>query len=162
MDIMLGEIKVDDLMSLPGMENISIITSGAPVTRPSEFLNSSRFPGFIKEMGDNYDLIIFDSPPVLPVSDAVILGSVVDGILVVYEAGKTSRNALKRTTLMLEKVGGKIRGIILNHLKPEVNPDFFSSAMHKYYKEKRSAESEKQNILAKILRLAGRTKSAKK
>ncbi|HEX8949353.1 MAG TPA: polysaccharide biosynthesis tyrosine autokinase [Dissulfurispiraceae bacterium] len=141
-DIMLGDIEVDDLMATPGMDNINIVTSGLHVTQPSEFLNSSRLPNLLEEMKKAYDFVIIDAPPVLPVADAVILGNKVDGIFMIYEAGKVARNALKRTKFLLENVGANILGVILNNLSAESSPDFHQGGMYRYYSERR-AESKK-------------------
>lgn len=156
-DIMLGEIKVDDLMVTPGMDNISLITCGLVVTQPSEFLNSTKVPDIIKEMTANYDFVIFDAPPVLPVADALILGNKVDGVFMIYEVGRIARNALKRTTFLLENVKARILGIVLNNLSAEASPDFYHGGMHRYYKEDRKPEKVK-----KITALIGRFKSKEK
>ena len=155
-DIMLGKIKVDDLMVTPGIDNLNIITCGVTVTQPSEFLNSGRLPGLIKEMGENYDFIIFDVPPVLSVADAVILASRVDCTFIIYEAGKIARGALKRTASMLGKVGVTILGLILNNVKAETNPDSHHSGI--YHKEPITGDN-RLNIFDRFSSLARRIKS---
>ncbi len=158
-DIMLGGIKVDDLMATPGIDNLNIVTSGLTVTQPSEFLNSERIPELIKEMGENYDFIIFDAPPVLPVADAAILSSRVDGVFIIYEAGKIARAALKRTASLLGKVGVTILGVILNNVKAETNPDLHHSGMYKYYQKEQFAGDKGVNISDRFSSLARRIKS---
>ena len=73
------------------------------------------------------------SPPVLPVADAALLASKVDGILFVYEAGRTSRNSLLRAKEQIEVAGGKILGLVLNHTK--VNIEVIAN--YPYYKRYR-------------------------
>ena len=153
-DIMLGDIKVDDLMATPGMDNISVITSGLSVMQPSELLNSSRVPNLLGEMKNAYDFVIIDTPPVLPVADAIILGNKADGVFMVYEAGKVARNALKRTKFLLENVGANMLGIILNNLSAESSRDFYQGGMYRYYSERRSRGNridEKIGFLKRII-----------
>lgn len=161
-DIMMGEIKVDDLMITPGIDNISIMTCGLPVTQPSEFLNSTKVAGLIEEMGNNYDFVIFDAPPVLPVADAIILGNKVDGVFMVYEVGRVARSALKRTKFLLENVGAKILGTVLNNLKAEVSPDFYQGGMYRYYREEKAPEGRLQKVTEWFSKVTGRVKSEKK
>jgi succinoglycan biosynthesis transport protein ExoP len=160
-DIMMGEIKVDDIMVTPGMDNLNIITSGALPAHPAEFLNSPLVPKLIEEISENYDFVIFDAPPVLPVADPIILGSKVDGVFVVYKVGIISRYALKRTKLLLENVGAKVLSTILNDFKPEASPDFFHGS---YYQYARKDDFDKENVETigeKVSSLVGRFTSPK-
>lgn len=134
-DIMLGGWKVEDVLTTPGLDNISIITSGTHITQPSEFLNSSKVIDIIKGMRENYDFVLFDTPPVLPVADAVILGGKMDGVLIVYKVGSVARSALKRAKFVLDNVGAKVLGLVLNGLKPEVSPDYYHVSYQYYKKE---------------------------
>jgi capsular exopolysaccharide synthesis family protein len=160
-DIMIGKFNVDDVTGVPGLDSINILTSGLPLTQPVEFLNSIRMTNLIKEVSENYDLVIFDAPPVLPVADSIVLGSKVDGVLMVYEVGRVGRFALKRAKSMLENVGAKVFGIILNDLRPESSPDFYQRA-YRYYraKEEPTGESKVQNVTAKLGKLVRSSKSS--
>jgi Mrp family chromosome partitioning ATPase/uncharacterized protein involved in exopolysaccharide biosynthesis len=159
-DIMMGEIKVDDIMANPGMDNLNIITSGTPPAHPAEFLNSPIVQKLISEIAEHYDFVILDAPPVMPVADPIILGSKVDGVFIVYKVGVISRYALKRAKLLLENVGAKVLGTILNDFKPEANPDFYHGT---YYQYARKEEFQKKDIQTFTERLnslfAGRSKS---
>jgi succinoglycan biosynthesis transport protein ExoP len=150
-DIMIGKFSVDDVTGIPGLDNINVLTSGLPLTQPVEFLNSIRMTHLIKEVSENYDLVILDAPPVLPVADAIVLGSKVDGVFLVYEVGKVGRSSLKRAKSMLENVGAKVFGVILNNLRPESSPDFYQGA-YRYYrgKEEPVVESKVQTVTAKL------------
>jgi capsular exopolysaccharide synthesis family protein len=152
-DIMIG-FNVDDVTAVPGLDNLNILTSGLSVAQPVESLNSVRIPNLINEVSEKYDLVIFDAPPVLPVADSIVLGNKVDGVFMVYEVGKVGRVALKRAKSMLENVGTKVFGIILNNLKPESSPDFYQRA-YRYYRRQENpfAESKVQTVTAKLSRL---------
>jgi uncharacterized protein involved in exopolysaccharide biosynthesis/Mrp family chromosome partitioning ATPase len=160
-DIMMGEIKVDDIMVTPGMDNLNIITSGELPAHPAEFLNSPLVPKLIDEISENYDFVIFDAPPVLPVADPIILGSKVDGVFVVYKVGIISRYALKRTKLLLENVGAKVLSTILNDFKPEASPDFFHGSYYQYARKDDFDKENVETIAEKVSSLVGRFTSPK-
>jgi succinoglycan biosynthesis transport protein ExoP len=132
-DILVGKMELDEALFTPGLDNLHIITSGTMPPNPAELVESKRLKEFIEEAKEEYDLIIFDSPPILSTADAAILGSKVDGVLLVYRVGTVSRGLLKRSTSQLEQVKCNILGVILNGLKPEVSPDFQDFKYYKYY-----------------------------
>lgn len=136
-DIIVGDLKFEDIRKTPGIENIWILSSGQIPANPVEILESRELPGIIEILRSRFDVIIFDSPPVLPVTDASLLALKVDTVIIVHEIGKTSRDALLRTKIQLETVGGNISGIILNHINPQtealtISP-YYSHYKYRYY-----------------------------
>lgn len=95
-------------------EYLDIITSGPIPLNPSELLSSKRIEEFIQMLQKKYDVILFDSPPVLMVSDALIIGQLVEGIILIARFGKTSCEAFKKGQRTLENIGGRIIGTVLN------------------------------------------------
>jgi Mrp family chromosome partitioning ATPase len=93
-------------------------------------LKSREIKGLIERVKNRFDVIIFDAPPVLPVTDASVLAPSVDSVVLVYEIGRTSREALIRTKIQLESVGAKISGVVLNHTQPETE----AIVTYPYYK----------------------------
>jgi len=132
-DIMMGELNLDEVLLTPGLENLNILTAGTAPSTPSELINSSRMPELLKILGSHYDVVIIDSSPVLPAADATILASRVDGVLLVYQVGRTARGALRRTKIQLENVNANMLGIVINNFKVELNPDYKDFNYHKYY-----------------------------
>lgn len=151
-DIMLGRLRVEDLLATPGLDNISVMTSGKPLLNPSEFLNSSTVNTIIEEMRRFYDYVLFDTPPVLPVADAVILGSKVDGVLLIYQVGRVARSALKRSKLILDNVNARVLGVVLNGLRAEVSPDFYHMSYYYYKKEEKGGEKKGLSFLHRFTR----------
>lgn len=143
-DIMLGNMKFEDVRKTPGIENIWIIPSGALPVNPVEVLESKAINDMIEELKEQFDVIIFDAPPVLPVTDASILAPKVDCTVIAYEIGRTSREALQRTKIQLESVGAKIAGVVLNHTKPQTEAlssyPYYYRAKYGYY-----GKTEKDN-----------------
>jgi capsular exopolysaccharide synthesis family protein len=118
-DIMLGDMKFEDIRLTPGIENIWIMPSGRLPSNPVEVLDSKEIPSLIAQLKSRFDVVIFDVPPVLPVTDASLLAPKVDCVVIVYEIGRTSREALMRTKTQLESVGARISGVILNNTRPQ-------------------------------------------
>jgi capsular exopolysaccharide synthesis family protein len=150
LDIIMGKFDLDDVVVTPGLDNLNIITSGTLPPNPSELLNSSKMVDFINEVKDKFDIVLFDTPPLLLVTDAAILASKVDGTILIYEVGKVARMVLKRAKLHLENVKANILGIVLNSLKLEVSPEYFKYAFQHYYGEKK--KGLRKTLIDKYLR----------
>ncbi|MBN2124645.1 MAG: polysaccharide biosynthesis tyrosine autokinase [Deltaproteobacteria bacterium] len=132
-DLIMGKMSLDEVMMTPGLDNLNLITAGSIPPNPAELIESKRLTDFIEEAKEEYDLVIFDSPPILSTADAAILGSKVDGVLLVYRVGSVSKGLLKRATTQLEQVKCNVLGVILNGMKPEISPDFQDFKYYKYY-----------------------------
>lgn len=131
-DMMLGDMKLNEIIKSSGIENIWILTSGHIPLNPAEILESLDMEKLIKELKNRFDVIFFDSPPVLPVTDASLLASKLDSTILCYEVGRTSRDALLRAKVQLESVGAKISGVILNHIAPQAAPIYPYYYRYKY------------------------------
>lgn len=134
-DIMVGDIPFEDIRKNPGLENIWIIPSGRLPYNPAEILKSKAVEDMLEILRKKFDVIIFDAPPVLPVTDASILAPKMDSVIMVYETGRTSREALKRAKTQLESIGAKIAGVILNHTRPQAEAvvQYPYQKYHEYY-----------------------------
>jgi tyrosine-protein kinase Etk/Wzc len=120
-DVFLGRIDMKALQTSAGLENLHVLTAGALPPNPSELLSSPLFNDFVVEVASRFDVILIDAPPVLPVTDAAILSTRVDGVVLVYQLGRISRAALKRAKVHLDTVRATIRGIVLNDVRAEVS-----------------------------------------
>ncbi len=98
------------------IENLFVLTSGPIPPNPSELLGSHRMKTLVEALSGVADLVIFDSPPVLAVTDAVVLGRQVDGVLLVADAGRTREQALLTASGELQKTGANTLGVALNRL----------------------------------------------
>ena len=123
-DIVTGGMGMEDIIQTQGISNLHIITSGSIPPNPAELLNSQKMTNFIAEVSQAYDMVLFDTPPLLHVTDAAILGKKVDGALMVYKAGDIPRTSLKRSTNLLKSVQIDLLGIILNGIRAEISSDF--------------------------------------
>jgi non-specific protein-tyrosine kinase len=115
----------------PGIPNLRVIPSGPVPPNPSELLTSPRTAALIRLLEANADLVLFDSPPVLAVSDAAELASVVGGSVLVVNAASTHKSATLHARQELERVGGRLIGAVLNSFDPS-NSSYYSSAYTSY------------------------------
>jgi capsular exopolysaccharide synthesis family protein len=94
--------------------NLTLISCGSLVPNPSELLGSHQMERFLDEVRRKFDLVVFDSPPLNAATDAVVIGTQVDGTVVVIRAGKTVRDMAKTKLELFSSVPAKLIGVILN------------------------------------------------
>lgn len=94
--------------------NIYLLSSGAIPPNPAELLGSDQMRRLLEIAGEKFNYIVIDSPPIASFTDGVLISSLVDGVLLVVHGGKTSRQVVKRTRQMLQEIGAKIIGVVLN------------------------------------------------
>ncbi|MEH7328547.1 capsular biosynthesis protein [Priestia megaterium] len=99
--------------------HLSVLTSGPIPPNPSELLASAQMAELLKEMKQQFDMIIFDTPPILAVADAQILANQVDGTILVVSSGKTEKDAALKSKELLSNAKGKLLGVVLNNRKVE-------------------------------------------
>jgi len=116
-DFLTGESTSQEVILSSPVQNIDIICAGTIPSRPSELLGANRMKELIDEQRDNYDYILIDGPPVLLVSDTKILASLVDGVLLIFNAGSTHRGAAQRTIRELRTVNASVIGCVLCSVK---------------------------------------------
>jgi capsular exopolysaccharide synthesis family protein len=130
-------MRDDALMSKPPLQetsepNLRLLASGTIPPNPSELLASRRMSDVIAALQQQADIVLFDAPPVIAVTDAAVLSSKVDAVLLVVSAGKTKRDHAKKAKTMLEKVNAHLIGTVLNNAKGE-------SSLYQYYSNEEKA-----------------------
>ncbi|MBC5638993.1 MULTISPECIES: CpsD/CapB family tyrosine-protein kinase [Clostridia] len=106
-------------------ENLTIITAGKIPPNPSEMLSSRAMAAFIKEMKNEFKYIILDTPPLQAVTDAQVLSTKSDGVLLVVRAGSTKREMVLNSVDLIKKVHGKIIGTVLNGVENKKNNYYY-------------------------------------
>ncbi|MCB0207894.1 MAG: polysaccharide biosynthesis tyrosine autokinase [Anaerolineae bacterium] len=109
-----NNIDIDTQLKDTSIENLKIITSGPLPPNPSEILGSQKMMQMLQQLERIADVIIFDTPPVLAVTDALVLSKRVDGVIMVARSKKTRRDTLRESLERLNHVGAKLLGGILN------------------------------------------------
>ena len=106
-------------------ENLTIITAGKIPPNPSEMLASRAMTAFIKEMKKEFKYIILDTPPLQAVTDAQVLSTKADGVLLVVRAGSTKKDAVLNSVDLIKKVQGKVIGTVLNGVENKKNSYYY-------------------------------------
>ncbi len=112
------EANIDEHINDSGISNLRIMTSGPIPPNPSELLSSQRMEQLLDMLREHSDFVIFDTPPVLTVTDSSILATKVGGTLLVVDTGNTRRSTLAQAYELLNNSGGHVYGVLLNRLKP--------------------------------------------
>jgi capsular exopolysaccharide synthesis family protein len=113
--VLLGETPFSEaLQTAPDEPYVTVLPSGPRPPNPSELLNSRRAAEAIAALAGRFDLVLIDSPPVLPVSDSLVIAGLADAILVVAKAGQTRKKALHRSIELLRQVEAPLVGAVLN------------------------------------------------
>ncbi|MEI2392038.1 CpsD/CapB family tyrosine-protein kinase [Priestia megaterium] len=102
-----------------------LLTSGPIPPNPAELLASNNMTELLKEMKEQFDMVVFDTPPVLAVADAQILANQVDGSILVVSSGKTDKEAAVKAKELLLKANAKLLGAVLNNRKMEEGSDYY-------------------------------------
>lgn len=116
-DIALGDNASSGLAAIAGMDNLFFITCGGRTIQPAEYLGQAVFGNLVKELMTEFDLVLFDSPPILPVPDSVIAASVIKHTILVFQVGFTARESVRRAINFLKNAGTSLDGIVINDLR---------------------------------------------
>lgn len=124
-------MRDDALLNNPPLQetpvpNLWLLTSGTIPPNPAELVASRRMSEVIAALQQRADIVLFDAPPVIAVTDAAVLSTKVDAVLLVISAGKTKRDHAKKAKALLEKVNARLIGTVLNNVKGE-------TALYQYY-----------------------------
>ncbi|WP_308638429.1 CpsD/CapB family tyrosine-protein kinase [Paenibacillus silvisoli] len=111
----LHQQSLTDVIGETNIDNLFVLTSGPVPPNSSEILGSQRMQFLLEELKNMYDVILFDTPPVLPVADSLIVSSYCDGVVLVVHAGKTKKEIVKKAKASLDHVKARILGVVLNN-----------------------------------------------
>ena len=128
---LLDSIPYEKVLKKTMLEKLSIVTSGVLPPNPSELLGSKAMEEFVDKLKKDFDVVLFDSPPVIAVTDAAILCSRVEGAFLVISAGSTERDAVIRAKTLLENVEARVLGALLNNV--DLGGAYGSSSYYYYH-----------------------------
>ena len=114
-DLLVGGIGVMEVIRPTRIPGLFVIPAGPVPTNPAELLFSPRFTQALAALGDRFAHIVIDTPPMLGVSDTLVLAPRVDGVILVLRHGHTGRDAAQRAVQMLGSVRARVLGVVLNH-----------------------------------------------
>ncbi|MCC6933807.1 MAG: polysaccharide biosynthesis tyrosine autokinase [Deltaproteobacteria bacterium] len=127
-NLLTGDKPLSSVITNSGIKNLDIITAGPVPPNPAELIGSSKMAQIVDGLKTKYDYVFIDTPPLLPVTDALLLAHICDGVILVIKGQETSRKLVARATNMLKQSRAKIAGLILNKLTEH-------GAYYHYYRE---------------------------
>jgi len=129
-----GEKDLDNLLQIfPKTPNLKILTSGPVPPNPAELLGSEEMRRLLGQLSERFAHIIIDSPPAISFTDASILSTMVDGVMLVVHGGRSSRAVVRRAKQQLLDVGAHIFGVVLNNVRMEQQDYYYSGYYSNYY-----------------------------
>jgi polysaccharide biosynthesis transport protein len=133
-----GEATLDEIIHPTSVSNLSLTPAGSAATDVVSLLHSKTMKQLVEVAKERFDLVIFDSPPILGVSDASIIASLVDGLIVVVQHRRFPRSMLLRVKKAIQNVGGDILGVVLNNvnIRHDRHYEYYTSYTHYYTKPK--------------------------
>ncbi|MBC8185896.1 polysaccharide biosynthesis tyrosine autokinase [candidate division KSB1 bacterium] len=126
---LVGRISLEEAIMETDIDNLFVMPSGTLPPNPSELLGSKAMKKCINDLKDRFDLVLFDSPPIMAVTDAVVLSSEVDGVVLVIKEGQTKRDSVSRCNDILKNMPNRILGAVMNG----INVDGFYGSYYYYY-----------------------------
>jgi capsular exopolysaccharide synthesis family protein len=128
---MLGLIRTDETTGL------NILTSGPIPPNPAELLGSDQMRRLMTTLQSHYTHVVIDSPPISSFTDGVLIASMVDGVLLVVHGGRSSRHIVRRSKQLLNDVGAKVFGVVLNNVNLQSHDYYYYQSYYgqKYYQK---------------------------
>ena len=144
-DYLTTEIALEDVVHLTKTENLFLMTSGKVPSNAVGVLNSQRMLDLIKELKSRFDIVFFDSPPILGVSDASVLSSEMDLTIIVVQHRRFPKAMLQRVKQAVLNVGGTILGVVLNNVdvRHDQYYEYYTSYYNYYHKHPTNTDSGK-------------------
>ena len=142
--VLTGELKLDAAIKKTDMENLYVITSGPVPPNPSELLGSKRIKQVLKELRERFDIIVLDSPPMIAVTDPVVLGQEVDGMILVVRSGRTTMDIAEKSKRHAEYAKIKLLGCVLNDVDVRHIYGTYNYYYYHYYYYTEDGEKKKK------------------
>jgi polysaccharide biosynthesis transport protein len=130
-DVLIGQAKLLDVVQPWGKRDLYVLPAGKVPPNPSELLGSQTMANLITMLEKEFDFVLFDAPPLLPVTDAAILAKNTGGAIVIVASGRTHKNQLSGAVSVLQNVGARVSGFVLT-MMPTTGPDAYGYGRYGY------------------------------
>lgn len=127
----------DEVVLTTKVPNLSALTSGPTPPNPAELLGTKRMKSIIRQLTGSFDMVLIDAPPVIAVTDAQILATIAEGTLIVTSYGATEKFGLVKTKELLDKVGAKVLGVVINKVPEKSEHYYYGKYDNSYYKQEK-------------------------
>jgi capsular exopolysaccharide synthesis family protein len=158
-EVIVGIATFENAVHDTSVENLSVMGSGQLPPNPSELLGSERMREVLAQACARFDVVLFDSPPLLAVTDAAVLSTIVDGTILVVRTGSTTREAVRRAVTQLRNVHSHVLGAVLNDIDIRSGSYYGGYGYYAYAYENHetgSANGNSGGVLDRIRTLTGR------
>jgi capsular exopolysaccharide synthesis family protein len=145
-DYLVGETEnISEIINETQIDGLHLITAGNLPPNPSELLGSERMNALVDKLEQDWDMVLFDSPPLIAVTDASMISSEIDALAIVVKAGYTPKEALDRALDTVGRAGTPLAGIILNGIRPESISSRYSYyySYYQYYYAEEGSKTKK-------------------
>ena len=132
----LNVVKFDEATKL------NLLTSGPIPPNPAELIGSEQMASLLKLLQNRYTHIVIDSPPIASFTDGVLIASMVDGVILVVHSGKSSRQVVRRSRQLLQDVGAKILGVVLNNVNLKAQDNYYHYQSYYHRNSYRSSDDQ--------------------
>ncbi|MDT8716514.1 CpsD/CapB family tyrosine-protein kinase [Clostridium sp. 19966] len=126
--------NLDEVILSTMVPNLFVITSGPIPPNPAELLGTKKMRQVLSELQEAFDIVLIDAPPVIAVTDAQILSTLATGVLLVTSYGVTEKFGIAKAKELLDKVGAKVFGVILNKVPEKSENYYYGKYYYNYYK----------------------------
>jgi len=142
-----GDVDIDELIQTLQIPNLSLLPCGPIPSNPAELLSSAKMKSLLKMMAERYDHILLDSAPLIPVTDSVVLSTLVDGVILVVHGGKSTHQIVRQAREELLNVGANVFGVVLNN----VDSRRYGSNDYRYHRFSDYGENPEETRISDIL-----------
>ena len=156
-ELIIGSVALDEAVHETQVPNLFVMGSGQFPPNPSELLGSSAMREILAEAKTKFDVILFDSPPLLAVTDAAVLSTLVDGTVLVVRMGSTAREAARLAIARLRQVHARVLGALLNDVRMR-GPGYYGGYGYQYYAyygSEANGNGKPQGMMGKFRELTG-------
>lgn len=130
--ILAGERSLEECLKPTAQPGLWVLTCGPTPPNPAELLESQRMSQLIETLREHFDLVLFDAPPIIAVTDASVLAARLDGMLLLLGINKVTRKASRHALQLLDRAKVKVWGMVVRGVRPD-NDGYYYSYYHKYY-----------------------------
>lgn len=134
-NVLVGEASLEDVVQDTHVEGLRLLATGPLPPNPAEMLDSEAMRRLLDEVLDHCDIAIFDSPPAIVLTDAVVLSARIDRTMIVAEAGQVTREAFNEATRLIRNARGNILGVVLNKMRLSASDYYYYYYYYDYSRE---------------------------
>jgi succinoglycan biosynthesis transport protein ExoP len=132
-ELLTGQRSFSEVAHTGLIQRVTVVCAGSSPPNPAELLGSAEMLSFIERLASNFDYVVIDSPPVLPVTDSVVLSRFVEGVIFVVGSGRTPRKVVADAVQRLHNVGAHVLGSILNNVDLKGGEHYYYNRYYRSY-----------------------------